>query len=89
MVPRSRFAPVKTCNDLFSLMSDAYVVTPEHTVVLKAERVPVVKLDDKHYKLVDKMLSLVKSPPSMVNCRSLKVTGAVSFSPGMCALEQA
>ena len=26
VVPRSRFAPVKTCNDLFVLRSDAYEV---------------------------------------------------------------
>lgn len=26
VVPRSRFAPVKTCNDLFALRSDAYKV---------------------------------------------------------------
>lgn len=26
VVPRSRFAPVKTCNDLFTLRSDAYKV---------------------------------------------------------------
>ncbi len=26
VVDRSRFAPVKTCNDLFALKSDAYVV---------------------------------------------------------------
>lgn len=27
VVPRSRFAPVKTCNDLFTLRSDAYKVS--------------------------------------------------------------
>jgi UTP--glucose-1-phosphate uridylyltransferase/phosphoglucomutase len=27
VVPRSRFAPVKTCGDLFALRSDAYKVT--------------------------------------------------------------
>lgn len=28
VVPRTRFAPVKTCNDLFVLRSDAYKVPP-------------------------------------------------------------
>ena len=28
VVPRHRFAPVKTCNDLFILRSDAYKVGP-------------------------------------------------------------
>eukprot|EP00894_Picocystis_sp_ML_P000462 jgi/Pico_ML_1/50979/g179.t1 len=61
-VPRSRFAPVKTCNDLFALRSDAYVVTDDSRVVL-AEGVanpPVVKLDDQFYKKVDKFDRLVK-----------------------------
>lgn len=39
VVPRSRFAPVKTCNDLFVLRSDAYAVSPEFTVELAAEKV--------------------------------------------------
>lgn len=39
VVPRSRFAPVKTCNDLFVLRSDAYNVTPESTVVLAVPEV--------------------------------------------------
>lgn len=84
VVPRSRFAPVKTCNDLFALRSDAYVVTPEHTVVLASgEKGPLVKLDDKHYKLVDKMDALVKAPPSMKECTSLTVQGKILFSPGV------
>lgn len=39
VVPRSRFAPVKACNDLFVLRSDAYTVTPASTVELAAEKV--------------------------------------------------
>lgn len=50
VVPRSRFAPVKTCNDLFALRSDAYRVTEESTIVLASAQPPLVKLDDRHYK---------------------------------------
>lgn len=32
VVPRSRFAPVKTTSDLFLLRSDAYALTPAATV---------------------------------------------------------
>merc|ERR1712022_89847 len=48
LIPRSRFAPVKTTNDLLALRSDAYEVTPDSTIVLKAERSgvpPNIKLD--------------------------------------------
>lgn len=50
VVPRSRFAPVKTCSDLFVLRSDAYRLTPASTVELTDTKCPAVKLDDKYYK---------------------------------------
>lgn len=37
-VPRTRFAPVKKCNDLLLLRSDAYVVNEHYNIVLAAER---------------------------------------------------
>jgi UDP-N-acetylglucosamine pyrophosphorylase len=83
VVPRDRFAPVKTCNDLFALRSDAYVVTEASTVVLAAPQQPYIKMDDKHYKLVDKMEALVDGYPSLVDCVSLKVSGPIKFAPGV------
>merc|ERR1711918_51755 len=56
-IPRSRFAPVKTTNDMLALMSDAYEITADFRMVLKAERngvPPNVKLDGE-YKFVDAM----------------------------------
>eukprot|EP00892_Ulva_mutabilis_P001626 jgi/Ulvmu1/11464/UM077_0007.1 len=83
VVPRSRFAPVKTCSDLFCLRSDAYTVTDASTVELAVEEQPFIKLDDKHYKLVDKMEALVEEYPSLAGCTSLKVTGPVNFAAGV------
>lgn len=37
-VPRYRFAPVKKCNDLLLLRSDAYVVNEHFNIVLAPER---------------------------------------------------
>lgn len=37
-VPRTRFAPVKKCNDLMLLRSDAYVVNEHFNIVLAPER---------------------------------------------------
>merc|ERR1712151_1240315 len=34
VIPRSRFAPVKTTNDLLALRSDAYQLTPDFRVML-------------------------------------------------------
>ena len=36
--PRTRFAPVKTCADLFCLRSDAYVVTEDYRLELAPSR---------------------------------------------------
>lgn len=84
VVPRSRFAPVKTCNDLLVLRSDAYAITPDATVELAREPpAPAVKLDDKHYKLVDQLDALVLQPPSLKHAKSLKVLGAVQFGPNV------
>jgi UDP-N-acetylglucosamine pyrophosphorylase len=83
LVPRKRFAPVKTCSDLFSLRSDAYILTSSSTVELAAAVQPLIKLDDKYYKLVDKMEALVDDYPSLLECKVLKVTGPVKFAGGV------
>lgn len=83
VVPRDRFAPVKTCNDLFALRSDVYEVTKESTVVLAVPSCPMVKLDDKYYKLVDKMEALTEAPPSLLHAKSLTVKGPVKFVKGV------
>ena len=86
-VPRTRFAPVKTCNDLFALRSDAYLITERSTITLANDApgaaAPFVKLDDKHYKLMDQMDALVSKPPSLLRCKSLMVKGPVEFGPGV------
>lgn len=82
-VPRSRFAPVKTTGDLFSLRSDAYEVLPDGQVRLAADRngvPPVVALGDS-YKLVDQLDEL--GVPSLVHCNSLTLEGRVSFAQGV------
>lgn len=42
-----------------------------------------MKLDDAHYKLVDKLERLVKVPPSLKGARSLTVKGPVRFGAGV------
>ncbi|KAL6783866.1 UGP1 [Auxenochlorella protothecoides x Auxenochlorella symbiontica] len=83
VVPRSRFAPVKTCADLLVLRSDAYKITQASTVELSDVAAPAVKLDDAHYKLVDKMDALVKTVPSLWQATSLTVKGPVRFEAGV------
>lgn len=82
-VPRSRFAPVKTTADLFSLRSDAYEVGADGRVVLRAERqgVPPDVVMDDNYKLVDSIEEI--GMPSLIGCRTLKIQGLVSFAEGV------
>jgi len=86
-VPRSRFAPVKTCNDLLGVRSDAYLMTDDWQVVLSPRRrfgVPVIDLDPRFYRLIDQMESRFPyGPPSLIDCERLTVRGDVRFGPGV------
>jgi UTP--glucose-1-phosphate uridylyltransferase len=78
-VPRTRFAPVKTTNDLLVLRSDAYVLHDDYRV-LPADGLPVVDLDSAHYKLLrDFDAHFPAGPPSLAGCNRLIVDGDVVF----------
>ena len=82
-VPRSRFAPVKTTADLLALRSDAYEVLADGRVRLAPSRggvPPLISLADE-YKLVDQLEPL--GVPSLIGCKSLKVSGPVHFADGV------
>jgi UTP--glucose-1-phosphate uridylyltransferase len=86
-VPRSRFVPVKTTNDLLSLRSDAYVIGDGRAVHLAPERdgvPPFVDLDADHYKLVRQFEErFPQGAPSLVACSALHVRGDVTFGAGV------
>merc|ERR1740130_395248 len=86
LIPRTRFAPVKKCDDLIALRSDAYVVTEDFRIELAAERggVPtLVKLDDR-YKFVDAMDTIIPNGvPSLKECNKLTIKGEVEFEAGV------
>jgi UTP--glucose-1-phosphate uridylyltransferase len=84
-VPRSRFSPVKTTNDLLAVRSDAYELDESFRVGLRAERrgvPPKVELSDD-YKLADQLEKLVAAGiPSLIRSRSLTVKGPWRFVAG-------
>jgi len=86
LIPRTRFAPVKKCDDLIALRSDAYVVTPDFRIELAPERAgvpPIVKLDDR-YKFVDAMDTLIPDGvPSLKACKKMEIKGEVVFAAGV------
>lgn len=86
VVPRDRFAPVKTTADLLAVRSDAYEVTQNWRLAL-AESChgipPMIDLDADLYKLVDQLdARLAAGAPSLLQCRELTVRGAVDFNSG-------
>mmetsp|Transcript_20700 Transcript_20700/g.44114 ORF Transcript_20700/g.44114 Transcript_20700/m.44114 type:complete len:481 (+) Transcript_20700:73-1515(+) len=84
VVPFDRFAPVKTCNQLFALRSDAYTLSSEFTPVLApGAKKPIVDFDDT-YKMVPDMETLTPNGmPSLKACKKLKVRGKVQFAKGV------
>jgi UDP-N-acetylglucosamine pyrophosphorylase len=84
VVPRIRFAPVKTTADLLALRSDAYEVTEDWRLLLSEAGhgvPPAIDLDADHYKLVDQLdASLKEGVPSLMHCRELTVRGPVLFN---------
>jgi UTP--glucose-1-phosphate uridylyltransferase len=86
-VPRERFAPVKTSNDLLVLRSDCYVLTEDAHLVLTPERndgPPLVDLDPLHYKLLaDFEARFPAGPPSLRAAQRFAVRGDVVFGAGV------
>jgi len=86
LIPRTRFAPVKKCDDLIALRSDAYILTEDFRIELAPERKgvpPTIKLDDL-YKFVDAMDTLIPNGvPSLIGCSSMKIEGPMEFAAGI------
>jgi UTP--glucose-1-phosphate uridylyltransferase len=84
LVPKERFAPVKTTNELLALRSDAYELRDNGQVVLAEQRhhqPPVVDLDPSFYKLVDDFEArFPDGAPSLIGCDRLVVRGDHVFS---------
>jgi UTP--glucose-1-phosphate uridylyltransferase len=81
-VPRTRFAPVKTTDDLLALRSDAYALLDDGRLVLAAgrDRAPLVQLDPARYRLVgDLEARFPHGPPSLLAAEQLVVRGDVTF----------
>jgi UTP--glucose-1-phosphate uridylyltransferase len=81
LVPRTRFAPVKTTDDLLLIRSDAYVLDGAgHMSPTFDGPPPVVALAPKYYKsLADLERRFPHGPPSLRAAHSLTVHGDVTF----------
>ena len=82
-VPRGRFAPVKTCQDLLRVRSDAFTLTDDHRVVPNPDcdtDHQEIALDDAFYQKIDDLEArFPHGPPSLAACRALRIEGDVRF----------
>lgn len=88
LVPRRRFAPVKTTDDLLVRRSDAYAPGEEAPLVPSPARPsglgpPVVSLDPRYYRSVPDLELRIPHPPSLLRARRLQVRGDVRFGEGV------
>ncbi|MGH2915750.1 MAG: UTP--glucose-1-phosphate uridylyltransferase [Solirubrobacteraceae bacterium] len=86
-VPRTRFAPVKTTDDLLVLRSDVYALSDDSEVTPLPERardLPYVELDEDFYRLLDGFeRRFPDGPPSLREAERLVVHGDVTFGAGV------
>jgi len=83
-VPRTRFAPVKSTEDLLVLRSDVYRLGEDCRVEQLTERLPTVVLDPRFYRrLTDFERRFPSGPPSLRCCERLTVEGDVTFGRGV------
>ena len=86
-VPRTRFYPVKTCNDLLVVRSDCFVYGENHNLSVNTARkagntsdVAKVKLDPKYYGKIDSLEErFANGVPSLLDCETLTIEGDVGF----------
>jgi UTP--glucose-1-phosphate uridylyltransferase len=82
-VPRERFLPVKTTNDLLGIRSDAYRTTADHRIApAQGRRVGdlIIELDPRWFRRIDQLEERFPfGPPSLARCRRFVVRGDVRF----------
>jgi UTP--glucose-1-phosphate uridylyltransferase len=86
-VPRTRFVPVKTTDDLLVMRSDVYTMTDDFRVEPlpdRADSLPFVELDSKYFKLLDDFEArFPDGAPSLREAQRLVVKGDVTFGAGV------
>jgi UTP--glucose-1-phosphate uridylyltransferase len=82
-VPRTRFAPIKTTEDLLALRSDVFVLTHDFRVIRNPGRklgTILVSLDPRYYRRIDDMEARFPyGAPSLIACEQLSVMGDIKF----------
>jgi UTP--glucose-1-phosphate uridylyltransferase len=87
-VPRARFVPVKTTDDLLALRSDVYRLLGDGRIEPVAEP-PYIALDPSYFKRIDGFEArFPHGPPSLRHCTRFVVRGDVTFGRGVVARDR-
>jgi UTP--glucose-1-phosphate uridylyltransferase len=86
-VPRSRFSPVKKCDDLLAVRSDLFVLTDSGDMTLSPRRKKSgrpetihIRLDPTFFGNIDRFNERFNAGvPSLIDCESLTIEGDVRF----------
>jgi len=82
-VPRSRFFPVKKCNELLAIRSDCYILSDKCRLSINPRRCSDdlrVALDPDFYGRIDQLgTRFPKGAPSLLACTSLSIKGDIRF----------
>ncbi|KAL7718410.1 UTP--glucose-1-phosphate uridylyltransferase [Entamoeba marina] len=82
IVPRTRFLPVKSCNDLFVIQSDLYELNDKGEMVKRSQQdieIPPKITFGKEFQFVADYQMRVKQLPNISQLKSLNVVGDVLF----------
>jgi UTP--glucose-1-phosphate uridylyltransferase len=83
IVPRKRFAPVKTTNDLLLVQSDCFIISEQSTIIPNPEAKkdhPRINLDEKFYKKIDDFKERFPyGAPKLSSCSFFEVQGDIRF----------
>jgi UTP--glucose-1-phosphate uridylyltransferase len=83
-IPRSRFRPVKTTNELLLLRSDIYELTDHYELRSRiAHEDPYVDLGPTYSQIGDFTAHFAQGVPSIRDCTSLRVRGQLTFGAGV------
>lgn len=88
-VPRSRFQPVKTTNELLLLRSDVFQLGSDGRLGQTVDDLPRVDLDGRFYRLIDDFEARVQVAPSLRDARSFVVAGDWTFDRPVVAAGEA
>jgi UTP--glucose-1-phosphate uridylyltransferase len=83
IVPRNRFAPVKTTNDLLLVQSDCFIISDQSTIIPNPgvkNHSPQINLDERFYKKIDEFEKRFPyGAPKLSSCRLFEVRGDIKF----------